>query len=229
MSNYKKCDNSVRQMAAAILTSNECYAPLLDAKVTVDYLFAFAPKDEEGMKSGPAISHNGVACLGLASKNNTRLRALGLADCLVQLDGDWWQAPDTKDEERRAVLDHELYHFLLVLNSEGSGPKLDSCKRPTIELRAHDFDFGWFKEIALRHGEHSIERKQALAILETAPQLFLPGMGTDTVTKSIAKLVGSVGKKGSSISSMTISSGSSSVTIDAESAKAIRRAAGEQD
>ena len=174
MSSFKKCDNSVRKLAAEILTQYDCYQPLLDARVTVDYLFAFGPRDGEGMLSGPALTKNGVRVLGLASKQPAKLRALGVMDCLVQLDGDWWEAAETKDDQRKALLDHELFHFMVVLDDKG--PKLDCCKRPQVELRDHDAEVGWFFCVAERHGEASQERIQAKAILAAAPQLFLPGI-----------------------------------------------------
>ena len=161
-------------MAAEILTEYDCYQPLLDARVTVDYLFAFGPRDAEGMLSGPALTKNGVRVLGLASKQPAKLRALGVADCLIQLDGDWWAAAEATDAQRKALLDHELYHFLVKIGEMGA--VLDCCKRPQVELRDHDAEVGWFFCIADRHGEASQERIQAKAILAAAPQLFLPGI-----------------------------------------------------
>ena len=133
MSSFKKCGADVRNILNETLTQFSCYQPLLDAKVTFDLLFAFAPVDETGDRTGPAISKNGVPALGIASKSNLKDRALGRADCLVILDGDWWNDPDTEPKARRALLDHELYHFMVVLDE--MGPELDSCKRPKIEIR----------------------------------------------------------------------------------------------
>ena len=75
MSTYQKCDKSVSLMADEILHQFETHKPLLDAGVTVDFVFAYADVDEEtGTPVGHAIMHNGYPAGGVCQRN-------------------WWQPP----------------------------------------------------------------------------------------------------------------------------------------
>lgn len=170
MASFKKCDPSVRSLANEILTEFSNFKPLLDAKVTFDFVFAYGARDEAGQLTSNALTLHGAKAYGIARKTSLKERALGHGDCEVSLDGDFWK--EAPSEERKALLDHELYHFEVVLNEKTV--KKDTCGRPTIQIREHDIQVGWFREIAARHGEHSMERKQAKDILETSAQLFWP-------------------------------------------------------
>ena len=57
---------------------------------------------------------------------------------------------------------------------EARGLKRDDLGRPILQLRMHDFEVGWFKEIAARHGEASQERQQAHAVMQDSGQYFWP-------------------------------------------------------
>lgn len=171
MSTFKRCPEEVVRMANEVLCSDDAegaFEALLDAKVTFDFVFARAGENEM-----QALTLHGARALGIARKTSPKDRALGRADCEVALDGDWWDDEKTNDQMRRALLDHELWHFLVVV--EKDKVKKDGANRPVIEMRQHDFQFGWFKAVAQRHGEYSMERMQAKLILESGgAQLFWP-------------------------------------------------------
>jgi hypothetical protein len=170
MPTYERAPKSVENLAAEILCENECYQALLDAKVTVDYLFAHADQDDDGNLVNDALKKNGVKALGVTRKTSLKQRALGLADAEISLDADWWE--EASIPEQKALLDHELYHLELVITEDGL--QKDDLGRPKLKLRHHDVDVGWFKTIAERHGIHSQERIQAKAILEDSGQYFWP-------------------------------------------------------
>lgn len=171
MSKFERCDASVNDLAAEILFEFATHKPLIDAKVTVDYVFAFADCDENtGEPRGHALTLGGYPCLGICRKMPLKDRALGRADAEISLDGDWWKNA-TKDE-RKALLDHELHHLAVKIDKRGL--LRDDLGRPKLELRKHDFDFGWFKIIAERHGQFSIERRQAAQIVVEAGQYLFP-------------------------------------------------------
>ncbi len=165
MPNYEKCDSSVNDTASEILCRFETHQPLLDAKVKIDYVFAHPSKE-----GGVALKYGGVQALGIARKLSLKDRAMGRGDCEVSLDGNWWK--DASEKERAALLDHELHHFSIALGEKGL--ERDDLGRPKIFIRKHDFDFGWFKIIADRHGAASIERMQARKIFSDAGQFFWP-------------------------------------------------------
>ena len=168
MSTYKNAPAEVLDIADELMARYESHASLSDKHVKIDFLFAFAARDEvTGEISGDALTHGGIKALGIARKLGAKDRAKGLGDAEICLDGDWWETHDR--EEQEALLDHELHH-LCATN------KVDDLGRPIIKLRKHDYQFGWFTVIAERHGVHSQERKQAASIMEIAGQFYFPEM-----------------------------------------------------
>ena len=175
MSKYERCDQSVQDLANAILCKYDDHKPILDAKVRIDYLFAFPEKDDDGNYVGDAIRHHGVKALGLTRKIPTKERAAGLGDAEVLLDGEWWADETTTDEQRAALLDHELHHLEVVKDEDGL-VCLDNNDRPRLKLRMHSFEVGWFKEIAERHGAASQECIQAKMLWESSGQAYFPAL-----------------------------------------------------
>lgn len=173
MSTYQRCPQSVPDMAAEILCKYVEHKSLLTGRVKIDYVFAYADEDEHGMKRGDAIRHHGVKALGLCRRIGLKDRALGRGDAEIMLDGDWWQK--ASEAEQRALLDHELHHLEVRMNQFGQ-IAFDDLQRPKLNLRPHDFEFGWFAVIAQRHKEASQERKQAKTILDSAGQWLWPDL-----------------------------------------------------
>jgi len=168
---YKRCDQSVSDLASEILCRFETHKPLLDAKVRIDLVFAMPDLDEDGHPINDALKKNGVRALGICRKLGLKDRALGRGDVEISLDHYWWT--QTADElMQKALLDHELHHIAVVVAKTSHLPRCEEDGRPKIRLRKHDFEFGWFTIIAARHGEHSQERIQAREIFERAGQLY---------------------------------------------------------
>jgi hypothetical protein len=170
MPTFKKCDQSVLELAAELLTRFDTHRPLLDARVKFDFLFAFPALDENGEPKGNAITKNGVKALGLCRIVSLKDRAKGLGDVEITLDGEWWE--NASDEEKAALLDHELHHASVKTQNGVLIP--DDLGRPMIKLRKHDFEVGWFHLIAERHGEASQERQQAFYLRQKCGQLYWP-------------------------------------------------------
>jgi hypothetical protein len=167
MSTYQQCPPSVSEMASRVLCQFKTHEPVLDAKVTIEYLFAYGAEDANGIKS-PAINHNGVQALGLCRIVSLKDRVKGCKDIEITLDGDWWGCHDEAEQE--ALLDHELHHIEVVPG------KKDDHGRPKIRLRKHDIEVGWFSTIAARHGKHSKERIQARSLMEHSRQFYWPDL-----------------------------------------------------
>lgn len=176
MSTFQRCPEEVNELASEILCGFETHKPLLDARVTIDFVFAFADIDEQtNQPVGNALSKNGVKALGLCRKIPLKDRAMGRADVEISLDGQWWEAASAA--EQRALLDHELHH--IATKTDKRGLVRDDLGRPVIQLRKHDYEFGWFKVIAARHGRSSIERQQAAEMMLDAGQYFWPEISVD--------------------------------------------------
>lgn len=171
MSTFKRCGPEVAEMANSILCEFESHQPLLDAKVKFDFVFAFPEYDEAtGEPMGDAITKNGVPCNGLCRIMPLKDRAMGRGDVEITICAEFWK--EASDEERRALLDHELHHASVVIDKRGVVK--DDLGRPKIKLRKHDFEVGWFKVIAQRHGMHSQERLQAAQVMNDMGDYFWP-------------------------------------------------------
>lgn len=132
MSTFQKCNGEVRKMAAGILSEFESHKQLLDAKVTIDYVFAFGERDDDGNLISDALTHDGVRALGITRKIPLKDRVMGRGDAEVALDGDWWNGT-ASEEMQRALLDHELHHIALKVKK---GQLLyDAHGRPELKLR----------------------------------------------------------------------------------------------
>ena len=143
----------------------EFYPELVEAEMTVDYLFAYADLDDFGNPKNDAITVGGYPADGMARIVNLKDRAKGNRDAEIVLDGVEWDK--LSEPEQRALLDHELYHFTL-------GKGTDDLSRPKLRMRKHDVHVGWFGLIAERHGIHSAERRQAKQIMEVKGQIYWP-------------------------------------------------------
>ncbi len=160
-------------MAREILCQFDTHKPLLDARVKLDLIFALADRDDHGAITNDALKLHGRKCLGVARKIKLKDRLMGRGDVEVTLDGDWWA--EATDEDRRALLDHELHHFIVETDSNGKA-LTDDITRPKIVMRKHDYEFGWFEVIAARHGKHSQEVQQAKMMVEASGQILFPNL-----------------------------------------------------
>lgn len=170
---FKKAPKLVYDMAREILGKFETHKPLVEAKVTTDFILAFAEIDEATNKpKGHPIVKKGQWIKGEARKLGLKDRAMGRGDTEILLDGDWWA--QAGEDEQRGLLDHELHHFAVKIDKRGL--VTDDLGRPIIQLRYHDMEVGWFKIIAERHGMASQERQQAARVMCDMGQYFWPGI-----------------------------------------------------
>jgi hypothetical protein len=124
--------------------------------------------DREGEQI-PSLKLHGYACAATVRATTLKQRALGQRDALIVFDAFTWERLD--DDERRAVIDHELYHLQVVSEERGvpfvlwdpvakciaTVPKHDDLGRPKLKLRLHDWHLGGFRAIAERHGDAALE------------------------------------------------------------------------
>ncbi len=170
---YRRCDQTVSDLASELLCRYESHKPLVEARVRIDLVFALPDLDDNGTPLNAALKKNGVKALGICRKLGLKDRALGRGDAEIAIDHYWW-TQTASEEMRRALLDHELHHIAVVMQKDSGRPRLEEDGRPKLRLRKHDFEFGWFNIIAARHGEHSQERIRARQIVEIAGQLYFP-------------------------------------------------------
>ncbi len=175
MPSFERCPKEIDQMALALMQGLGEHAPLLEHGLKIDFLFARATIDEKtGEKTGPALTCHGVSALGVTRKTTLKERVKGMADAEILLDGDWWET--APEEQRRALLDHELFHR--EIKTKDGELVTDDLGRPCLKLRKHDYQFGWFRKIAAHHGNASMEAIQAAQILDESGQYFWPQIVT---------------------------------------------------
>jgi Putative phage metallopeptidase len=139
------------------------------ADVTIAGLFAF---DSES--SLPVLNHHGYPAGAIVRITPLKDRALGMADATIVVDRAGWLALSPR--QRNALIDHELTHLEVKTEEEEGAkdpvPVYDSLGRPKLAMRKHDHQFGWFDEVAKRHGEASPEVRQARVLMESSGQLY---------------------------------------------------------
>lgn len=159
---YDTAPDIVAAQAQALI--DQFHPDLNEAQVKIDYIFAFN-------ETGHAITLHGKPCLGLCKIINLKDRSKGMGDVEIQLDGAAWKS--MTEDQRNALLDHELEHVIVVRNDDGD-IKTDDLNRPKIRMKKHDYDFGWFECIARRHGINSPEVTQAKLLWDESGQAFFP-------------------------------------------------------
>lgn len=108
------------------------------------------------------LRHKGRDCYAYVRITSQRERAVGGPDAVITVDE--WDWDQGSKRWREAVIAHELEH--LEVNENG-----------VLKLKPHDFEVGWFANIAAEFGEDSVERIQARKLLaDEIGQLFFPGM-----------------------------------------------------
>lgn len=133
--------------------------------VTVMALFAFDSDSED-----PVLEHQGYPAGAVCRITSLRDRASGMTDASIVVDRSTWL--DLSQPQRDALIDHELTHLKWVYDQKTGKRRSDSLGRPKLKMRKHDHQFGWFDDVAKRHGQASHEVMQARALMATAGQLY---------------------------------------------------------
>lgn len=170
---YSNSTDQIQPIAEKLIQK---HYPDLDAvDIKIDYLFATAQiNDKTGEPTGPAIIVNGYRAYAVTKILSLKDRTMDRGDAEILIDGDLW--PTLSWETQIALLDHELMHIECKRTKEGEF-MWDDLNRPRLTLKKHDYQVGWFHEIAQRHGRHSIEAKQFHNLLfsdSDTGQIYLP-------------------------------------------------------
>jgi hypothetical protein len=164
---YEKAPAECRDICDRMM--KQYHGELTDFGVTVDLLLA-TMKVEENFKPGSVtLKLRGYPVAAYIKINPYKLRVQGHADAEMVIDGDRW--PDMSDEQKDALMDHELEHLLLKKNKDGE-VQFDDLDRPKLTMALHSHQFGWFDSIARRHGGNSFEVQQYTEFKCSMPRLW---------------------------------------------------------
>lgn len=163
MTSYDKAPQEVIELINK--TIDDFYPELKEAGVTVEALFAFSETADYPVKFG------GYPALAYIKISNLKSRVKGMADAEITIDKGAYEAMNPM--QQRALLDHELHHLIVARDKDGN-IKIDDCSRPKLKVKKHDYQMGWFREIAVRHGENSPEVYQAKLLWNNDGKTFFP-------------------------------------------------------
>lgn len=182
MPNYTIAPAEVKERIARVM--EKYHGDLHTQGVTIDSLYAYPTYGEDGEAKGVAISGGGYPAIAQVRKLSLKDRVAGRADAEITIDAEQYE--DFTEEERDAVIDHELQHLVLVEDKKQGGFKRDDAGRPKLNIRLHDHQFGWFDAIVRRHGGHAIEAQQLQRFVDDAGQLWIPFLDDEHPLKRIA-------------------------------------------
>lgn len=120
-------DSQLPYMMMKALVAN-VHDHLAEAKILIFYRYGWKP------------DRDGKIRLGEADKCDTAERQLHGGDLKITLNYDYWHHPDTHDEERQTLIDHELCHFGVVMDEELGTPKRDELGRIIYYKKRHDVE-----------------------------------------------------------------------------------------
>jgi hypothetical protein len=173
MPTFRKASKEIQE--AIIKTMADYHGAKADAGVKVLTLMVSPTLDENDDPVGPAITVAGHKAAAKTKILSLKDRVVTGCDAETQIDADVWD--ESSDEERTALIDHELTHLELRVDDQG-GVIRDDVDRPKLRIRKHDRQFGFFDVVAHRHGIASFEVRECRRFLESEDyqQCYLPGM-----------------------------------------------------
>lgn len=125
---------------------------------------------------------DGHVLLGKMCKTSERGRQLHGWDAILMLNDEYWETMD--DEQRVALLDHELCHLALAVDKDGF-PRSDGHGRKMYRIRKHDLEE--FRDVVRRHGLWQTDIVHFVEAAHASP-LFREQMAKNSIRESMTKL-----------------------------------------
>lgn len=151
MKRYTPAGEDVLQRLWTIAKTS--HADVVEHKVTIGVVFVWV----EALLPVPCLTQHGYDAIAIVSKTPTKHRVKGAPDAMIEIDKVRWD--ELGEAEQDALLDHQLTH-LIVATDDGGHAKRDGCGRPRLWIRLHDHQYGWFDNVAMRHGAASQEVRE---------------------------------------------------------------------
>lgn len=177
MKTYTHASESV--VARCVALMKKYHLDLSNIQLRVDVLMV------SSNKPGPVLKLHGRSCAAIVRIVSLRDRVKGGGDAEIVIAEAGWMR--LTEEEQDGLLDHELYHIELK-PARGGGVARDTHGRPKLAMVDHDYEFGWFDEIARRHGDAAPEVRQARSLFREGRQslfAFIAADGSVTPEKGI--------------------------------------------
>lgn len=158
---YSKAPKHVDNMMNAVLET--FHKELVKVKLKIGILFVNSDGDEM------AIMGHGVPCLAKIRIAGQAERVFCNLDVVLMVDEKAWS--DLNDVRRRALLDHEVCHLVVVTDKNGNVRSHDG-ERPRMSLVPDDFVLTGFHAVIERHGADALELVALQSTVESVQQFF---------------------------------------------------------
>lgn len=152
---------------------DEFHDHLIGAKIALAWCHSWKPDPD------------GILTLGKCKKAADLDRQLHNRDFVILLNHAVWTVAEFTDEQKRALLDHELCHADIALDSEGES-QVTADGRTVYRIKKHDLEE--FQCIVERHGcwKKHIEEFARAALERGRSPLFASDEGDDDTKVSIS-------------------------------------------
>jgi hypothetical protein len=170
---FNPADDDVSALLLRVM--KHWHSTLHTAGVKIGILMAYNPE-------GHAVTHGGYRALAKIKVVSARDRVRKNIEAEIEIDESLWR--DLKQEQRIALLDHELSHIKLIplspeqlraaqaYSATANWWKIDDHGRPKLKTVKGDWNVGdGFKAVVMRHGENAIEL-QNIVEAEARVQVF---------------------------------------------------------
>lgn len=115
---------------------------------------------------------DGRVKVGMCRRASDLDRELAAFDFVILLRRSFWLDSRVTDEQRTAVLDHELTHCAVVIDKRTDEPAIDERGRKIYRLRRHDIEE--FSSIVARYGAYTADIERLAAALRESQVPFKP-------------------------------------------------------
>lgn len=166
---YTTADSEVTDLLEDVL--DHYHADLVEAETTISVIMVHAARHPEtGEPLAPALKVHGQPAAARVKVNGLAARVEGLSDATVTIDADRWQ--DLSHASRRALLDHEATHLVLIRDEDGN-LKSDDAGRPLLKCQPDEIAFTGFTCVIERHGMAALEAQSIVTVYQAWRSLCL--------------------------------------------------------
>jgi len=136
---------------------------LVDAqsRVSLNFVKAFDKDDEPT----PALKHAGHYCEAYVKLISRRRKLRDPHEAEIDIDGHMWE--EKNDQQREALLDHELSHIKVVTDRHGI-PKRDEDERVQLKLVPDDIFITGFLSVIRHYGQNAGEYQSISSAMQAA-------------------------------------------------------------
>lgn len=151
---YEECGDDVTCVVNEMM--EKYHGELLKVGVSIECLYAIGADGKPAMKTrdGKILAQIKIA--------NLERRTQGHADAQIKIDKTVWE--EMAPQQRKALIDHELEHLVLVTTPEGT-PKRDDLGRPKLKCKPHDWALTGFASVVARHKEAACECEEMVKFI----------------------------------------------------------------